>query len=51
MFHSLTDKEQVETLQCLLKNIIVYPDKLVLNVFEIPEFISGSQKRSTSLPW
>ncbi len=44
-FHALTPQEQTEALQCLLKNIEVYPEKFVLNVFELPELMVGSQKR------
>ncbi|MCA9419851.1 MAG: recombinase family protein [Nitrospira sp.] len=44
-FSLLSPKEQTEALQCLVKDIEVYPDKWVLNVFELPGFSWGSQKR------
>ena len=44
-FEGLGSQEQTELLQCLLRDVEVFPDKLVLNVFELPELIAGSQKR------
>ena len=44
VFSALTSQEQAEALQCLVKDVVVYPDKLELNVFELAEFCNGSQK-------
>ena len=48
-FDGLDDKEKAEALQCILKDITIYPDKIVLNIFDLPEFNPGSQKRTTKL--
>jgi site-specific DNA recombinase len=50
-FGAMAPPEQAEALQCLLREVVVYPEKLVLEVFELPEFApSGSQKREVWLP-
>jgi len=49
-FGSLTPRERAEALQCVLKDVTVYPDKLVLNIFELPEFAPGSTNHTTGLP-
>jgi chaperonin cofactor prefoldin len=50
VFSALAPKEQAEALQCILKDVIAYPDKLALEVFELAEFTPGSQNRNGWLP-
>ena len=38
-----TIQEQAEVLRCLVRDINVYPDKLLLNIFELAELTPGSQ--------
>ncbi len=45
VFQSLTPQEQTEALQCVLKDVTLFPDKVVLNIFELPGFKAGSQNR------
>jgi len=45
-FDALTPDEKHEALQCMLKQINVLPEKLVLEVYELSDFEGGSQKRS-----
>ena len=40
----------MEVLRCLVRDIIVYPDKLLLNIFELAELTPGSQQRLDWLP-
>lgn len=49
-FAGLNPAEQSEALQCVLKNVIVHPRKLGLEVFELEEFLPGSQNRKGWLP-
>jgi site-specific DNA recombinase len=49
-FTALTQPEQSEALQCVLKRVTVYPQKLSLEVFEMEEFLPSSQKRKGWLP-
>jgi site-specific DNA recombinase len=49
-FAALTAPEQSEALQCVLKSVTVYPQKLDLEVFELQEFLPGSQNRKEWLP-
>jgi len=49
-FSGLAPEDQAEALQCTLKDVLVYPDKLSLEVFEMPAFTPGSQNRSEWLP-
>jgi chromosome segregation ATPase len=44
-FDARTAPEQSEALQCVLKNVTVHPQKLNLEIFELQEFLSGSQNR------
>ncbi len=44
-FTALTPPEQSEALQCVLERVTVHPRKLDLEIFELAEFQSGSQKR------
>ena len=44
-FAALTAPEQSEALQCVLKGVTVYPQKLDLEIFELQEFLPGSQNR------
>jgi site-specific DNA recombinase len=50
VFESLTPQEKSEALQCVLKDVTLYPDKVVLNIFELPGFKAGSQNRTNWLP-
>ena len=50
VFDALTPQERADVFRCLIKDIIVYPDKLVLNVFELAELTPGSQTRKVWLP-
>ena len=49
-FAALTASEQSEALQCALKGVTVYLQKLDLEIFELPEFLPGSQNRKEWLP-
>ena len=49
-FKGLNPTEQSEALQCVLKNVVVHPQKLALEVFELEEFLPGSQNRKEWLP-
>ena len=49
VFLALTRQEQAEALQCLIKDITIYPDKMELNIFEYAEFAPSSQKRKVWL--
>jgi chromosome segregation ATPase len=44
-FTALTAPEQSEALQCVLKTVTVHPQKLDLEIFELQEFLPGSQNR------
>src|SRR5215469_2600053 len=44
-FTALAAPEQSEALQCVLKGVTVYPQKLDLEIFELQEFLPGSQNR------
>jgi hypothetical protein len=44
-FPALTPPEQTEALQCVLKSVTVHPHKLDLEIFELEEFLPGSQNR------
>ncbi len=50
VFCALTPQERSEALQCILKQVMIYPDKLDLEVFELAEFCRGSQERKEWLP-
>jgi site-specific DNA recombinase len=49
-FTALTAPEQSEALQCVLKSVTVHPQKLDLEIFELEEFLPGSQIRKEWLP-
>jgi site-specific DNA recombinase len=49
-FTTLTAPEQSEALQCVLKSVTVHPQKLDLEIFELDEFLPGSQNRKEWLP-
>jgi len=49
-FTALTAPEQSEALQCVLKSVTVHPQKLDLEIFELEEFLPGSQNRKEWLP-
>ena len=49
-FGALSPQEQSEALQCVLKRVTVHPRKLDVEIFELPEFQIGSQKRTDWLP-
>jgi len=42
----LTPQEKAEALQCMVQNIEVHSDRLVLNLYEMQNVFAGSQKRS-----
>lgn len=50
IFSALLPKEQMEVLRCLVRDIIVHPDKLVFNIFELAEVGTSSQERKGWLP-
>jgi site-specific DNA recombinase len=50
VFSALTASEQTEALQCVLKSVTVHPQKLDLEIFELEEFLPGSQNRKDWLP-
>ncbi len=50
VFDALANQEQAEVLRCLVRDIIVYPDKLLLNIYELAELTPGSQQRLNWLP-
>jgi site-specific DNA recombinase len=49
-FAALDPPEQTEALQCVLKSVTVHPQKLELEIFELEEFLPGSQNRKEWLP-
>lgn len=49
-FESLGTEEKTETIQTLLQSVLVQPNKITLEVYELPVFPSGSQKRLKWLP-
>jgi site-specific DNA recombinase len=49
-FYALPPMEQAEALQCVLKNVIVEKEKIVMEIFELPEFVAGSTNRPVKLP-
>jgi len=49
-FEGLTPPERAEAPRGILKDVIVYPDRLVLNIFELPEFAQGPQNHTKWLP-
>jgi hypothetical protein len=49
-FTTLTAPEQSEALQCVVKSVTVHPQKLDLEIFELQEFLPGSQNRKEWLP-
>ncbi|MCS6320004.1 MAG: recombinase zinc beta ribbon domain-containing protein [Nitrospira sp.] len=50
IFAALLSKEKMEVLRCLVRDIIVHPDKLVFNIFELAEVGTSSQERKGWLP-
>ena len=46
---SLTPEEKIQALQCMVKQITVLPDKLLLDVYELADFKKGSSNRSNWL--
>jgi len=50
LFNELSRKEQSEMLGCLLKQVTVEKDKVILDIFELPELALGSKNRSRRLP-
>ena len=50
VFHALAPQKQAKVLQCLVKDVIAYPDKLVLNIFELADVAPGSQQGKDWLP-
>ena len=50
VFDALASHEQVEVLRCMVRDIIVHPDKLLLNIFELATLTHGSQESIAWLP-
>lgn len=50
VFQALQPDEQAEALQCLVKQVTAYPDKLVVDVYELADFSRGSTNRQNWLP-
>jgi site-specific DNA recombinase len=50
VFDALARQEQAEVLRCLIRDIVAYPDKLLMNIFELAQLTPGSQKRKDWLP-
>ena len=50
VFQALTVDEKTEALQCMLKQITVYPERIVLDVYELTDFARGSTNRTKWLP-
>lgn len=50
VFQALTPDEKTEALQCMLKQVTVYPERIVLDVYELTDFARGSTNRSKWLP-
>ena len=48
LFDSLSPSDKQKAIQILLRDIHVYRDKIILNVFELPEFSLGSINRNIS---
>jgi hypothetical protein len=46
---SLTPEEKTQALQCMVKQITVLPDKLLMDVYELADFTKGSSNRSNWL--
>jgi hypothetical protein len=42
VFAALTPEEKKEALQCMLQKVTVFPEKLVLDVYELSDFKRGS---------
>ncbi len=47
--NSLTPEEKTQALQCMVKQITVLPDKLLMDVYELADFKKGSSNRSNWL--
>ena len=50
VFAALLPTEQMEVLRCLVRDIVVHPDKLIFNIFELAEVGTSSQQRKGWLP-
>ena len=50
IFEALEEKEKPRCLELILRDIIMFKEKIVINIFDLPEFNIGSQIRSTKLP-
>jgi predicted nuclease with TOPRIM domain len=44
--NTLTPKEKTQALQCMVKQITVLPDKLLMDVYELADFKKGLSNRS-----
>ena len=49
-FTALTPPEQSDALQCVLTQVVVHPQKISLEIFELEGFEIGSQNRKRWLP-
>lgn len=50
VFGALSPEEKKEALQCMLQKVTVYPEKLVLDVYELTDFKRGSTNHQEWLP-
>lgn len=50
VFEYLKPPEKVEALQCVLDSVVLEKNRVILNIFELPEFKPGSQNRTKWLP-
>ncbi len=48
-FHALEPQEKAEALQFILKEVVVYPDRMALEIYDLPELGEGSTNRTTWL--
>lgn len=50
VFEGLDDNVKPQCLRLILQDVIVHEDKVILNVFDLPEFVGGSKNRQIWLP-
>lgn len=50
VFDALGLQEKAEVLRCLIRDIVAYPDRLHMNIFELAALSPGSQQRKGWLP-
>jgi SMC interacting uncharacterized protein involved in chromosome segregation len=49
-FDGLSPKEQAEAIRCVVKDVVLLPEKIVLQVFELRDPEEGSRKDTGWLP-